>query len=68
MTDTVIFVTVSLKSYTHAHTCLTALCPGLPGCASARKVKTISILLKQETVSGSEIHWPYTSLHLAPDR
>ena len=32
-----------------------ALCPGLPGSASTRKVKPIWILLKQETVSGSGI-------------
>ena len=42
---------------THTHTRLTALCPGLPGWARTRKVKTISILLKQETVSGSAISW-----------
>ena len=41
MTDTVIFVTVSLKS--HSHTCLTALFPGLPGWAGTRKVKSIWI-------------------------
>ena len=41
----------------HTHTCLTTLCPGLPGWASARKVKSIWILLKQETVSGSGISW-----------
>jgi len=34
-----------------------ALCPGLPGWASTRKVKPIWILLKQETVSGSGISW-----------
>ena len=34
---------------------LTALCPGLPGWGSTRKVKPIWILLKQETVSGSGI-------------
>ena len=39
------------------HTRLTALCPGLPGWVGIRKVKPIWILLKQETVSGSEIHW-----------
>ena len=31
-------------------------------------VKPIWIILKQETVSGSGISWPYASLHLAPDR
>ena len=41
----------------HTHTCLTALCPGLPGWAGTRKVKPIWILLKQETVSGSGISW-----------
>ena len=41
----------------HTHTRLTALCPGLPGWAGTRKVKPIWILLKQETVSDSEIRW-----------
>jgi len=41
----------------HTHTRLTALSPGLPGWAGARKVKPIWILLKQETVSGSGISW-----------
>ena len=36
---------------------ITALCPGLPRSAGTRKVKTIWILLKQETVSGSGISW-----------
>ena len=46
------------KQYTICtHTRLTALCPGLPGWASTRKVKPIWILLKQETVSGSGISW-----------
>ena len=34
-----------------------ALCPGLLGWASTRKVKPIWILVKQETVSGSGIGW-----------
>jgi len=42
---------------THAHTRLTAVCPGLPGWAGTRKVKPIWILLKQETASGSGIRW-----------
>jgi len=33
-----------------------------------QKGKTIWILLKQETVSGSGISWAHASLHLAPDR
>ena len=41
----------------HTHTCLMALCPGLPRWAGTRKVKPIWILLKQETVSGSGISW-----------
>ena len=44
-------------THTHTHTRLTALCPGLPRRAGTRKVKPIWILLKQETVSGSGIHW-----------
>ena len=39
------------------HTCLTVLCPGLPGWAGTRKVKPIWISPKQETVSGSGIIW-----------
>ena len=46
-----------LLTHTHTHTHLMALCPGLPGWACTRKVKPISILLKQETVSGSGISW-----------
>ena len=41
----------------HTHTCLTALCPGLPWWAGTRKVKPIWILLKQETGSGNGISW-----------
>jgi len=39
------------------NTRLTALFPGLSRWASTRKAKTIWILLKQETVSGSGISW-----------
>ena len=46
---------VTIKTY--AHISLTALCLGLPSCASIRKVKPIWILLKQETVSSSGISW-----------
>jgi len=46
-----------LLAFTRTHTHLTALCPGLPGWAGTRKVKPIWILLKQEIMSGSEIHW-----------
>ena len=41
------------RTYTH----LMAFFPGLPGWAGTRKVKPIWILLKQETVSGSDISW-----------
>ena len=57
------FVLVGLKkenninNTTHTHTCLTALCPGLPRWAGTRKVQSIWILLKQETLSGSGISW-----------
>ena len=44
-------------SRSHTHTRLTALCLGLPRWAGTRKVKSIWILLKQETVSGSGIGW-----------
>ena len=45
------------SGYTHTHTHLTALFPGLHRWAGTRKVKPIWILLKQETVSGSGISW-----------
>ena len=43
--------------YTHTHARLTALCPGLPRWAGARKVKPIWILLKQETKSSEIYHF-----------
>jgi len=43
--------------FTHTHTRLTALCPGLSGSAGTRKVKLIWILPKQVPVSGSGISW-----------
>ena len=50
-----------LKTYKraekHTHSRLTALLPELPRSAGTRKVKSIWILLKQETVSGSGISW-----------
>ena len=49
--------TAHQHTHTHTHIRLTALCLGLPGWASTRKVKPIWILLKQETVSGSGICW-----------
>ena len=52
---TIIPLTIGLL--VHTHTCLTALCPGLPRRAGTWKVKPIWILLKQETVSGSGISW-----------
>jgi len=50
----------TMSKHTHTHTRLTALCPGLPSYqkASTRKVKSIWILLKQETVSGGGINSP----------
>ena len=51
------FVPDGRASDTHTHTRLTALFPGLLGWAGTRKVKAIWILLKQETVSGSDISW-----------
>jgi len=44
-------------THTHTHTRLTALCPGLPGWAGTRKVKSIWILLKKKTVRGNGISW-----------
>ena len=48
---------VAKREHTHTYHRLTALCPRLPGWAGNRKEKSIWILLKQETVSGSGIHW-----------
>ena len=45
------------RRHTHTHTRLTTLFPGLPGWAGTRQVKSIWILLKQETLSGSGISW-----------
>jgi len=45
----------NIQKYTY--TCLTTLCPGLPGWVGTRMVKPIWILLKQATVSGSGISW-----------
>jgi len=45
------------RTHTHTHTHLTDLRPRLPRWAGIRKVKPIWILLKQKTVSGSEIRW-----------
>jgi len=44
-------------THAHTHTRLTALFPGLPKWAGTRKGKSIWILLKHETVSGSGISW-----------
>ena len=45
-----------LRHNTHTHP-FNGPFPGLPGWAGTRKVKPIWILLKQETVSGSDISW-----------
>jgi len=44
------------KPDTHTHP-FNGPFPGLPGWAGTRKVKTIWILVKQETVSGSGVSW-----------
>ena len=48
---------ISTFNFHYTHTRLTALFPGLPGWAGTRTVKPVWILLKQETLSGSGIHW-----------
>ena len=46
------------RTLTHTHTHpFNGPFPGLPRWAGTRKVKSIWILLKQETVSGSDISW-----------
>ena len=45
------------KWHTHTHTHLTSLFLGLARWASTSNIKPISILPKQETVSGSGISW-----------
>ena len=57
ITEHSVLLTRPFGIHTHTHTHLMALCPGLPGWASSRKVKPIWIKLKQETVSGSGISW-----------
>jgi len=47
---------VIIHTHTHTHP-FNGPFPGLPRWASTRKVKSIWILLKQETVSGSGISW-----------
>ena len=49
------FTQLHTQTHTHTHTHLTSLFPGLPGWAGTRTVKSVWILLKQETVSGSGI-------------
>ena len=51
---TLYIITEQYLIHTYIHP-FNGLCPGLPGSAGTRKVKPISILLKQETVSGSGI-------------
>ena len=46
-----------LSFWVKQHTRLTTLFPGLPRWAGTRKVKPVWILLKQETVSGSDVSW-----------
>ena len=53
------------ENYTHTHTRLTALFPGLPRWAGTRKVKPIWSKRQWEAVVSAG---PYASLHLAPDR
>ena len=67
-TQSVVYDIPLISGYTHTHTRLTALFPGLPGWAGTRKIKPIWILVEQEIVSGSGISWACASLHLAPDR
>ena len=55
--DRLLIIRSTARPYTHTHTRLTALCPGLPGWAGTREVKPIWILVKHETVSGSGISW-----------
>jgi len=45
------------RTHTCTLTCLTTLYPKLPGWTGTREIKSIYILLKQETVSGSDISW-----------
>jgi len=60
--DSVTWATLKISywliNWSHTHTRLKALFPGLPGWAGTRKIKPIWIFLKQETVGGSGISWP----------
>ena len=54
---TLTFILTHMQARMHTHTLLTTLCLGLPRLAGTRRVQPIWILLKQETVSGSDISW-----------
>ena len=59
---------VSLYPKVFQNTCLTALCPGLPGWAGIRKVKQSGFYWSKRQWVAVASAGPYASLHLAPDR
>jgi len=54
--------------YTHTHTHLTALCPGLSGWAGTRKVKQSGFYWSKRQWVAVASAGPYASLHVATDR
>ena len=57
-----------VTTFTHTHTRLTALCPGLPVWAGTRKIKPIWILVKQLTERALASAGTCAGLQLTPDR
>jgi len=60
--------TTNKHTHTHTHTRLTALCPGLPGWASTRKVNQSGFYWSKRQWVAVASAGPYASLHLTPDR
>jgi len=58
----------TVHKHTHTHTRLTALYPGLPEWASARKVKPSGFYWSKRQWVAVASAGPYASLYLAPDR
>jgi len=54
--------------YTHTHTCLTALCPGLPGWAGTRGKTNLDFTEANRRWVVVASAGLYATLHLAPDR
>ena len=64
--DLLLFTIMSM--FTHTHTHLMAICPGLPGWAGTRKVNQSGFYWSQRQWVAVASSGPYASLHLAPSR